>query len=110
MDEKTKQALNKSIKHWEENAKAECVKQVSTRAGDCALCVLFMFKNYDKIYDVCKGCPVHKVTGRDYCHRTPYERVISLLRNYRSIDPVTPKLRAAIEDELLFLKALRPIE
>lgn len=62
----TKEALEASIRHWEENVAAETPYDASTSGRECALCGLY----YDRD---CKGCPVFERTGYECCELTPYE-------------------------------------
>ena len=63
------EALEKSIKHWEENAKVLKLSDVKIGRADCALCGLF--NDFNNCFG-CNGCPVFEKTGRRYCDRTPY--------------------------------------
>lgn len=93
MDEQTAQALEKSIKHWEENVeRAEEDDELVTGQKDCALCGLFWNKD-------CIGCPVSARTGRQDCCNTPYIDVCKAETQKERISACT--------DELNFLRSLR---
>ena len=100
--EQTAEALEKSIAHWEENARAERLEDVKTSASDCALCALFR-KNS------CKGCPVAVRAGMGGCWGSPYIRVAKAETAWSVND--TPKnrdtFRAVAQSEVDFLKSLR---
>ena len=65
MTDKTLAALDASIAHWDDNAKAETPADASTGADACALCRDFVLKT-------CDGCPVASRAGRPFCNGTPY--------------------------------------
>ena len=93
MDQETAQALEKSIKHWEENV--ECAREgreTDIRQSSCALCNLFFHKE-------CVGCPVSEKTGTDTCKLTPYDKVF--------YSRGTEEHLSVCIDELNFLKSLR---
>ena len=109
MDLETAEALEKSIKHWEENAVAEFL-DVSISEDACALCDLFMLSS-------CVGCPVFKKTHRVLCANSPYA---TAAKNYgtwnelfarpkpgMSIEDARDAFRAAAREEVEFLKSLR---
>lgn len=64
--------LEKSIAHWELNAKAETPYDagVGTESELCALCDEFM--THRNIADHCVGCPVKAATGKIHCEGTPW--------------------------------------
>lgn len=100
MDKKTAKALEKSIKHWEQNVRAEEPFQASTSAFDCALCMEF---------PDCFGCPVMKHTGDDNCYGTPYYEAADALTGWKSEpeDETKEIFRKAAQAELDFLISLR---
>lgn len=65
MDEKTKEALEGSIKKWEEIVKEDSFDNGS---ANCPLCQEFV-----KSYPHCSKCPVCLETGRTSCVDSPYE-------------------------------------
>ena len=94
MDKRTEEALEKSIKHWQENVN-EDFASVSAECSDCALCDLF-WKNE------CVGCPVFLKTGLEYCDGTPF------FEAWKSLDDGKEKeFREAAAKEVEFLKSLR---
>jgi hypothetical protein len=104
MDARTAEALEKSIKHWENNAEAERPKDASTRGADCALCGLFYIEG-------CEGCPVyHRTGGEEECSDTPYYQALYCFKRWeRYPDDQTSRdyFRAAASEEVKFLKSLR---
>ena len=69
MDEKTKEALEASIAHWEEIVTLENVRNIRMGSASCALCE--MFDNDEH----CTGCPVSESTNQAECHGTPFGSV-----------------------------------
>ncbi len=124
MDKKTADALEKSIKHWEENVAAAKVgaEGVDITTGACALCDLF-FKEITSSHIDCSGCPVQQKTRTNCCSNTPYvlvshirSEMASLKRNNSKLSPeaalsalttANNKLIQACKAELTFLKSLR---
>lgn len=74
MDDEAKEALEGSIKHWEQNVAAPSPRMASTSSWDCALCDAF---------SCCKGCPVMDFTGEDGCGGTPYTNAHVALDRWR---------------------------
>lgn len=102
MDAETREALEKSIKHWEENVKAETLEATSIGADDCALCQMF-----DEDY-FCSGCPVSERTGLNDCRSSPYERARRERIRWLCGTGTRDEWRAAAQAELDFLISLRP--
>lgn len=104
MDTKTREALEASIKHWEENVAAETPNDANTGWRACALCNLFFFKG-------CDECPVVDWSGERACKETPYLSALHALRLWRNdasdIDR-RDAWRTAAQAELDFLISLRP--
>jgi len=106
----TAQALEKSIKHWEENLQAALDNEpdsVHVGAAACALCNKFagQEKRYD---DKCVGCPIYTKTGEKHCAGTPYRWVVYHQdRALERIDGSEDDLVKACKEELDFLKSLR---
>ena len=77
MDKETKEALEKSIAHWEDNLKN--VIRADTSAIDCALCQKFNnIFTFGEIYEQCNGCPIYEATGQIECRDTPYQQFTGL--------------------------------
>lgn len=92
----TKEALEKSIAHWEEVVREP--KDTPFGSDHCALCGVY----YD-YEEGCEGCPVRIVTGEDYCRKTPFcdfEYAFEMECGEKT-------LRNAAQAELDFLKSLR---
>lgn len=119
MDKRTSDALEASIKHWQENVAAEKPSDVSLKGSDCALCRMFF--NSERV-DSCSGCPVRIRTGRSSCGSTPYESACYArdewaesinsdwgngVRITKEIDDAREVWRTAARAELDFLKSLR---
>ena len=101
MDKETREALEASIKHWEENAAVDHLKDVKLGEENCALCRLF-------IRDSCKGCPIFENdTNQQYCIGTPYYAAHSARRGE---PPSLGTFRMAAQEMVDFLKSLRPEE
>lgn len=96
-------ALEKSIKHWEENTAATDFSKVDMGAGSCRLCLE---------YHQCNGCPVMKKTGLLLCGGSPYYRASEAYFAWRR-NPSDPdlrdKFRYAAQKEVDFLKSLRKV-
>lgn len=104
MDEATLAALNASIKHWEDNVKADTPSAVSMSPHDCALCEQYYHNN-------CDGCPVSERTGVSRCRRTPYERAQRAWGRWWMGDPTQEAaFRTAPQAMLDFLRSLLPQE
>ena len=105
MDAEVREALEGSIKHWEENVAAETVDDARIDMESCALCGLFWLRNGD-----CSGCPV-EAAGHDTCEGSPYEVAVLKLEDWER-RPLNLEYRAAWQDaaeaERQFLISLRP--
>lgn len=103
MDKRTAEALEASIKHWQENVVAETPGNASIDTDDCALCKVFFEGD-------CRGCPIQAATGDEYCWGTPYEEARELFNEWegRPHGVRTRGLwRVAAQKELDFLISLR---
>lgn len=117
MNKETLAALDASIKHWEENAKATSVDDASVGASDCALCRKFhaVFKrdyHADAMEKSCCGCPIEKATGRKFCEETPFTRAETAHKAWFYSEAggrAGRAFRIAAHGQLSFLKAIRPI-
>ena len=69
MDTATREALEKSIQHWRENAEAEAAGEASLGTQNCALCKMFFC-------GLCKGCPISESTGTGNCDGSPYQNAL----------------------------------
>lgn len=102
MDDETLTALQASIKHWDDNAKAEAPGDASADADDCALCGLFFRRG-------CLGCPVAEKTGNECCEGSPYWVAYEALRDWKKDGTVNgDTFRAAAAAERDFLISLLP--
>ena len=71
LDAKTKRALSDSIAHWGRLSTGQRKPREAPNAKDCALCQIYETPIHDE-KDKCKGCPVERLTGDQYCVGTPY--------------------------------------
>ena len=98
------EALEASIKHWEENLAAELPIRVKIYSPDCALCTLYLGDN-------CEGCPVFERTGKKECADTPWSEAAKALQRwciYKSMSGhPRAEFRKAAQAEVNFLKSLR---
>ena len=103
MDTKKREALEASIKHWQENVAAVTPDDASTNGEDCALCDLFF--EYD-----CIGCPVRERTGEEDCLDSPYHLANNAYGEWYFHNDEDSKAawRKAAQAELDFLISLRP--
>ncbi len=113
MDKKTAIALEKSIKHWEENLAAETPEDAGITAEDCALCGIYN-KDYPPKSSVCIGCPVSEYTGEVGCINTPYNDANIAFIRWRFFHTMTGKhghyrraFRKFAKQEIKFLKDRR---
>jgi len=67
MDQKTKVALESSIRKW---VRISQRKGIDRGSDNCDLCRLFLNKH--PCYS-CNTCPVKERTNQAYCHGSPYE-------------------------------------
>lgn len=99
------EALEASIKHWEENVAATDPLDVSISDYDCALCKMFDTHTID----YCTGCPVYAATGKRLCGGTPYSKAHRALIAWQDDTSDTNRLnfQAEAQAEVDFLKSLR---
>lgn len=108
MDERTREALEASIKHWEHNAKVKRFDDIKIGPKDCALCGLFN-RPETPFIDTCIGCPVYESTLQHACAGSPYDNVdMALLGWERGRKGAALAFRQAAQAELDFLISLRP--
>ncbi len=62
MDSLAHEALQESLRHWQDNT-AGVTRSIASQ--DCPLCILFLSEG-------CKGCPIFEHTKRQHCKGTPY--------------------------------------
>jgi len=109
MDEETRIALDASIAAWAEKLAAENPWKIKTGAPECPLCLLFYDEN-------CRDCPVALKASATSCKNTPYRDAVEAIVDWRckledddATEMTAAKIaaRAAIKEELDFLKSLR---
>jgi len=98
----TAAALELSIKHHENNLKAETPDNASTSSRKCALCKEYFSHS-------CKGCPVYRSTNETSCIWTPYLNCVGTLETwkYSETEEARTAFREAERAEIKFLKSLR---
>jgi len=96
-------ALDKSIKHWKNLRDG---KEHVIGSAECALCVEF-----SHVYpgELCKECPVKKVTGQDDCRGTPYHDIMEIAEFSRLKTDKDPYAYALACAELAFLEAVKEL-
>jgi hypothetical protein len=72
MKREVAEALEGSIKHWDENAAAQEPGDASVYAKDCHLCAIFNTQRMWRSNVECRGCPVMKRTGDAFCVGSPW--------------------------------------
>lgn len=105
MDNKTKEALLASIKHWEENLAEENPRRIRVYSTACPLCDLFNQR------DDCKGCPVMEETGLENCEGSPWTEAAKAFEAWKQVpgnENEKERWKIAAEAELDFLRALLP--
>lgn len=110
MDTVTYNALQESIKHWEEIS-ASKPSEVNIRSDACALCALFLNKANED--NECGGCPIAQATGRELCRNTNWEIISDLQYMYRwpslaDQDAIMGHWKFQTNRMLNFLRALVP--
>lgn len=93
-------ALEESIKHWEENLAAERPEDVKLGSKNCALCAKYFGC-------LCFGCPVKKATRRSNCFGSPYHDAVGARYDWKNGRSTKEQWQEAARAELEFLKGLR---
>ncbi|ANV26850.1 hypothetical protein [Agrobacterium pusense] len=107
MEQITREALEASIRHWQEITEVTAYNQVNIGPDDCALCQLFNIHDEDNEDQNCIGCPVRDATGKRYCKDSPYLRVNNIKISWWEGKSKLEDFIAAAKDELDFLISLR---
>ena len=120
------QALQESIKHWEEVMANPLEEPVGV--NNCPLCCRFYLPVSIMVEGKnCMGCPIQEKTGKQYCEDTPYIDFSALRKRYKKLELrhlaqsiqekqieafniYTSALREHARLELKFLKSLLPKE
>lgn len=100
MNEKTLEALQKSIEKWDANAKITELWDARLSLTDCPLCGLFF---NDPVYRCC-GCPVEE-KAQPFCNGTPYVDAADAFNSEN-----LGEFRLAAKYEADFLRSLLPSE
>ena len=102
----SKEALEASIKHWEENLQRVQNKELpKVSASDCNLCNLY----YKVSPYRCKDCPISIFVMAPGCLRTPYPEITKVLSTIHIFEE-WDTLEKLVQEEIDFLKSLRDIE
>lgn len=120
MDNVTLAALNRSIVHWKDNAKALHPDDVELGPTSCALCRIFWKRGKTDaeglVRVTCNGCPVAAATGQNGCRGTPYDDAENALGSWDDAEDGTAEANQARDTfrgiamaEMRFLESLRPI-
>lgn len=102
MNERTLNALNESIKHWQRYVDGFGKEEGEPLVFNCSLCRVFY--RYD-----CVGCPIRERTGRINCHGTPYGDAYDAYGN-GDTGPTSPEFIGQAKLMLEFLKSLLPVD
>lgn len=114
MDHKTRQALEGSIRKWEQIVQGS---ESDLGGQNCPLCAEFADKSGEDAegneIGGCFGCPVRKATGWDQCQHTPYSAWARATpwrgeKIGRRVEHEAQRWLARAELE--FLRSLRPSE
>ncbi len=100
----SKEALEKSIKHWEKNLEKVINKELlNLSSKNCALCLEYLENN-------CEKCPIKHKTNMPFCYHTPYYDVLYFCQdilNNVDFDSNWDNLEKAVVEEIQFLKSLK---
>lgn len=102
-------ALQKSIKHWEENVAANNPGGATFGEWNCALCKIYSGR------ENCGVCPVAQAVARNYCAETPYYKATCAHDEWEDAhlggdraNKARTVFRRAARKELKFLQSLLP--
>ncbi len=117
MQPKVREALEASIKHWEENVAAKTSEEAKVFGDSCALCKLFSepyeASDPDDYRENCGHpsfgkCPVFSKTGKNECGGSPWETAMNAWRAWNPQDPdFLVYWQKVAQAELDFLCSLR---
>ena len=96
MDKRTRDALEASIKHWEENQRLTAPDMMQVVGINCPLC---------QVFDACEGCPVAETTGEEQCGDTPWPDTYSRMVKWFNVPAIDVQRRE--EHRLAFVAAAR---
>ena len=105
MKPETRDALDQSIEHWEQNEAANNLDEVQIGSTNCALCKRFRWNSTDncEIKETGEKCPVYIATGETGCEGSPYVRTFEA-KNAKDMH----SFHQHATEMLDFLKFLRP--
>ena len=106
MDRETRKALKDSIAHWYRISACETKEDLLREgyyADGCALCEMFFL---GVGADVCDGCPVKQITGRNNCEGSPYNVAHDSLNKWLHTGEWYNTDQDNIEAEIRFLEGL----
>lgn len=109
------EAIEDSIKHWEENLKAEAPYAARITSSACACCKRSsnIYKDIRKRegieYNSCLDCPVALYAKNAYCYGTPWRSVADAKSawTYSNIEEYKIKYQKACQKEIDFLKEVK---
>ena len=106
MDEKTKEALESSIKHWEQLSTVDNEQDIVLGARACALCKMFLLNVAEEEND-CLECPLYLKTNKVLCDFHTYHSAYNayILLSNESTD--FTEFHKAANEMLELLKSLR---
>lgn len=120
MDDKTVKATQESVVKWLYNMELKDPNNVLVGRDNCPLCKLY---NNPPVTDTtCQGCSVFADTGKRYCHGTPYDLIVGILREWRratrklylreasirEVDAIRDSFTSAAKAEAEYLNVLLP--
>lgn len=109
MDDATREALERSIKHWQNIVTVTFPGDANITTSACALCSKFCIRAGPEGEDIiCDGCPVQERTGYHLCEGTPWRRVYNTKQQWFSYKEYKNEFRKAAQEMLDFLISLRP--
>ena len=107
-------ALEASIEHWKQNAKAKKLKNAHIFSESCPLCNLFLDDDGKKCDSANLGsCPIKARTGSNLCNRTPWVDCRDTFMEWtysRKSASLSKKFRADALRMVAFLESLREPE
>ena len=100
----TKREWDSVIAHWERLVSGNRREDEYIGVNDCAFC-----RRYHSRYNLCKGCPIYKETGKRSCRGTPYDDIgryfSGVFLTQEKLD--YPEFKELARVELEWLKELR---
>lgn len=101
MDKRTRDALEASIKHWEDNQQLTAPNMMQVVGINCPLCNIFALADNR----TCEGCPVAESTGESNCDGSPWHETFSRMAKWFNVPALDVKRRE--EHRLAFVAAAK---